>query len=469
MKALAICARNWRENHYDAAAAGPINCSRAGQSPTAFLMAAAAPFAFRLVTPAEVKHQNLDPVDAATRAQAAEIVGSVRAGGEPALRAVAERLGDLQPGAPYIVTRAELGAAFAALPEGQRALLERVGARIRAFAEAQRATLTDLRLGIAGGSAGHTVAPCATAGCYAPGGRYPLPSSVLMTAITARVAGVATVWVASPRPAPITLAAAWVAGADALLAVGGAQAIAALAYGVGAVPACDVIVGPGNRWVTAAKSLVSGHCAIDMLAGPSECCVLADGAADAALIAADLLAQAEHDTDALPILVTTEAALVGRVEGEVRAQLAALPTRDVAAVAMAKGFAVVCQGDLDAAIAVVDVLAPEHLELQLADNDAVVPRLKNYGGLFVGAGTAEVFGDYGAGPNHVLPTSGTARYTGGLSVFTFLVRARAAARAMGAKGRCFFPALSHTAFYTTRPFTFAPLPMCAAHSNLAAL
>jgi phosphoribosyl-ATP pyrophosphohydrolase/phosphoribosyl-AMP cyclohydrolase/histidinol dehydrogenase len=151
--------------------------------------------------------------------------------------------------------------------------------------------------------------------------------------------------------------------------------------------------------------------------------VLADGAADAALIDADLLAQAEHDTDALPILVTTEAALVGRVEAELRLQLAALPTRDVAGVAMGKGFAVVCQGDLDAAIAVVDALAPEHLELQLAAADAVMPRLKNYGGLFVGAGTAEVFGDYGAGPNHVLPTSGTARYTGGLSVFTFLVRA----------------------------------------------
>lgn len=133
---------------------------------------------------------------------------------------------------------------------------------------------------IPGGVAGHTVSPCKTAGCYAPGGRYPLPSSVLMTAITARVAGVETVWVASPRPAAITIGAAYVAGADALLAVGGAQAIAAMAYGVGKVPACDVIVGPGNRWVTAAKSLVTGHCAIDMLAGPSECLVLADKTAD---------------------------------------------------------------------------------------------------------------------------------------------------------------------------------------------
>ena len=377
---------------------------------------------FRIVAPADVKLQKLDPVDATTRAQAAEIVSSVRAGGEAALLAAAERLGDIKRGEPYVVTREQLRAAFEGLPAAQQALLERVGARVRAFAAAQRASIADVRVPVAGGSAGHTVAPCAVAGCYAPGGRYPLPSSVLMTAITARVAGVATVWVASPRPAAITLGAAWVAGADALLAVGGAQAIAAMAYGVGAVPACDVIVGPGNRWVTAAKSIVAGHCAIDMLAGPSECLVLADAAADAAIIAADLLAQAEHDTDALPILVTTAPELVARVEAELHAQLAALPTRDVAAVAMAKGFAVVCAGDLDAAVAVVDALAPEHLELQLADNDAVWPRLKNYGGLFVGAGTAEVFGDYGAGPNHVLPTSGTARYTGGLSVFTFLVR-----------------------------------------------
>ena len=173
--------------------------------------------------------------------------------------------------------------------------------------------------------------------------------------------------------------------------------------------------------MTAAKALVAGHCAIDMLAGPSECLVLADAAADADLIAADLLAQAEHDTDALPILVSTSAALVARVEAALGPALAALPTRDVAAVAMTKGFAVVCEGDLDAALAVVDVLAPEHLEIQVADADAVWRRVRNFGGMFVGPGTAEVFGDYGAGPNHVLPTSGTARYTGGLSVFTFLV------------------------------------------------
>ncbi len=240
-----------------------------------------------------------------------------------------------------------------------------------------------------------------------------------MTAITARVAGVKNVWVASPRPAPITVAAAFVADADYMLTVGGAQAIAALAYGVGKVAPCDVIVGPGNRWVTAAKSLVSGYCAIDMLAGPSECLVLADETADPAFIAADLLAQAEHDTDALPVLVSTSEALVVKVEDELTKQLAVLPTKETAAVSTSKGFAVVCP-DLETAIAVTDTLAPEHLEVQVADSDAVWKKVTNYGGMFIGSNTAEVFGDYGAGPNHVLPTSGTARYTGGLSVFTFL-------------------------------------------------
>jgi histidinol dehydrogenase len=241
-----------------------------------------------------------------------------------------------------------------------------------------------------------------------------------MTAVTARVAGVSRVWVASPRPAPITIGAAFVAGADALLTIGGAQAIAALAYGIGQVPQCDVIVGPGNKWVTAAKSMISGRCAIDMLAGPSECLVLADETANPSYIAADLLAQAEHDTDALPVLVTTSEQLANQVDAELTIQLAKLPTKDTAAVSTAKGFTVLCK-TLDESIQVVDTIGPEHLEILVNDADQVWKRINNYGGMFIGGGTAEVFGDYGAGPNHVLPTSGTARYTGGLSVFTFLV------------------------------------------------
>jgi phosphoribosyl-ATP pyrophosphohydrolase/phosphoribosyl-AMP cyclohydrolase/histidinol dehydrogenase len=240
-----------------------------------------------------------------------------------------------------------------------------------------------------------------------------------MTAVTARAAGVATVIVASPKPSPITVAAAWVAGADALLTVGGAHAVGALAYGAGIVPRVDVIVGPGNRWVTAAKALVRGDVGIDMLAGPSELVVLADATADPARIAADLLGQAEHDPDARPILVTWCATLIRAVADALETQLSDLPTADVARAAVANGFAVLC-ADEDTAVATCDRLAPEHLEVLCAEADRIAARLRHYGGLFVGGASAEVFGDYGVGPNHVLPTGTSARYTGGLSVLHFL-------------------------------------------------
>ena len=373
----------------------------------------------RRLRPDDVAPMRRDPVDAAALAAAAPIVDDVRARGAAAVRAHAERLGDLVPAAPMVVPRDGLARALAGIDAATRALLERTAARIRAFAEAQRAALREIDVAVPGGRAGHAVAPVAAAGCYAPGGRYPLPSSVLMTAVTARVAGVETVWVASPRPAPVTLAAAAVAGADGLLAVGGAQAIAALAFGADPVPPCDAVVGPGNRYVTAAKQLVSSRVAIDMLAGPSELVVLADASADAATVAADLLAQAEHDPEALPVLVSLDAALLDAVDAELDRQLATLPTAATAAAAITHGFAVVAP-DLETACALCDRLAPEHLQVMVADPGAAAARLHHYGALFLGAGSAEVLGDYGAGPNHVLPTGGTARHTGGLSVLTFL-------------------------------------------------
>ncbi|PYP60583.1 MAG: histidinol dehydrogenase [Gemmatimonadetes bacterium] len=357
--------------------------------------------------------------DAKTLAAAARIVEAVRTRGEVALRKHAERFGDVLPGAPLYHDRSDLAQARAGLAPDDRARLERVAARIRAFAVAQRSALGPVRVPVPGGVAEHRIAPIERAGCYAPGGRHPLPSSVLMTAVTARVAGVRDVWVASPRPQPLTLAAAAVAGADGVLAAGGAQAIAALAYGAGPITPRDVIVGPGNRYVAAAKRLVSGAVAIDMLAGPSELTIFADGSADPATVAADLLAQAEHDPDAVPMLVTVDAALVERVERELACQLGDLPTADVARAALAHGGAVVVEST-DDGIAACDAIAPEHLQLELRDADAVAPRLAHYGALFVGAGSAEVLGDYGAGPNHVLPTGGTARFSGGLSVYTFL-------------------------------------------------
>jgi len=367
----------------------------------------------------EIETARRDPFDAASLDRASEIIRLVRRGGEPTLREIAENLGDLEPGAPMVLGPADLEAAANEIEPGTIGLLQRTADRIAAFADAQRQSVVNLKVPVPGGIAGHSVAPVERAGCYAPGGRYPLPSSVLMTAVTARAAAVAEVWVASPRPTTITLAAAFVAGADAVLTVGGAQAIAALAYGAGPVPACDVVVGPGNRWVTAAKKLVAGDVGIDMLAGPSELVVLADDTADPAMVAADLLAQAEHDPDSLPVLVTTSTAQADAVDGEIDRQLVDLQTREIAEAALNHGFTVVAD-TIHEAVEICDRIAPEHLQVLTADLDVVAARLSNWGGLFVGPTSAEVFGDYGVGPNHTLPTGGVARFKGGLSVLDFL-------------------------------------------------
>ncbi len=358
------------------------------------------------------------PVDADTLAGATDIVEEVRTGGEAALRRHAERLGDIGPGDPIVLGRAALEHAAESLDPEQLAVLERVAGRIGRFAAAQREALGDVDIVVPGGRAGHRWIPVRSAGAYAPGGRHPLPSSVLMIVVPARVADVDEVWVASPRPPTVTLAAAAVAGADGLLAVGGAQAVAALAFGT-VSPPCDLIAGPGNRWVTAAKKHLFGEVGIDGLAGPSEILVIADGSADPETVAADLIAQAEHDPDAVPMLVTTSPTLADAVDEAVTRQLADLPTSPTVTAALANGFAALV-GSIEDTSALADRIAPEHVALHVADPEAVAGRLRNYGSLFVGAGSAEAFADYGAGPNHVLPTGGGARHQSGLSVATFL-------------------------------------------------
>lgn len=372
----------------------------------------------RRVTPAGLNGARPAPAGADEGKIAADIVESVRNGGEEALRAHAEDLGDIDPGRSLTVDRDDLRTAFESLESSDRELLVRVHKRIETFARAQREGLSDLNISIEGGQAGHRWIPVNSVGAYAPGGRYPLPSSVLMTVTPARVAGVTSVWVASPRPSDLTLSAAWVAGADGVLAVGGAQAIAALAFGT-VTPSCDLIVGPGSKWVTAAKKHLFGEVGIDGLAGPSEILVIADESADAAVVAADLLAQAEHDVDAIPVLVTTSSDFADRVDAELAAQLTDLPTAEVARAALDNGVCVVVES-LSRAAGVSDSLAPEHLAIHAADPRAVAMQVRNYGSIFVGRSSAEAFADYGAGPNHVLPTGGGARYSGGLSVLTFL-------------------------------------------------
>jgi len=358
--------------------------------------------------------------DRETLAQSRRIVDDVFTRGLDALREQAICFGEIRENDSIIIGRDELERAAREIDTESRALLERTANRIRAFAEAQLGSIHNLDFPIDGGVASHRIIPVETAGCYAPGGRYPLPSSALMTAVTARAAGVKTVVVASPKPTPLLCAAAFIGGADLLVPIGGAHAIAALARGIeGAIPPCEVIAGPGNRWVTAAKHIVSDRVGIDMLAGPSELLIVADATADPAIIAADLLAQAEHDDDAVPMLIALTESLIARVEHEIVQQLESLPTFATARRALRNGFVAVA-ADLGAAVAASDRVAPEHLELLIEDAASNAGRFRNYGGLFIGAATAEVFGDYGAGPNHTLPTGGVARYAAGLSVFNFI-------------------------------------------------
>ena len=373
----------------------------------------------RRLTAEDIERRERTAVDPQTLVAAAEIVDTVRVEGESAVRFFGERFGDVSEKGALVIERPGLEDSLESLPAADRDLLERTAERIAVFASAQRRSLSEVTLEIDGGRAGQFIAPVGRAGCYAPGGRYPLPSSVLMTAVTAKVAGVESVVVASPRPAFVTLAAAAVAGADAVLAVGGAHAVAAMAYGFEGFQPCDVVVGPGNRWVTAAKQLVSSSVGIDILAGPSELVVLADETANAVTVAADLLAQAEHDPEALPVLVTTSEALAGAVEAELERQLVDLPTRRVAGVALENGSIVIVP-HIDASVQVCDRLAPEHLQIMTREPEKLAAMVDHWGGLFIGGDSAEVLGDYGSGPNHTLPTGAVARYRGGLSVFDFL-------------------------------------------------
>lgn len=373
----------------------------------------------RRVSPDSIERGVRPPIDQETLARAHEIVEGVRVGGAAALRAYAERFGERKPDEPLVLGRDAMRAALDALAPAAVGVLERTAERIVTFAQAQRSAIQELDVPIPGGRAGHTIEAIESAGCYAPGGRYPLPSSVLMTAVTARVAGCQRVVVASPGAQRVVLAAAAIAGADEFLAVGGAHAVAALAYGVEGLDRCDLIVGPGNKWVTAAKQIVSGVAGIDMLAGPSELLIIADESADPDLVAADLLAQAEHDADAVPMLVTTSASLAGAVEAAMGERLQVLPTASTAREALRNGFVCVVES-LEQARASADKIAAEHVQVMTKDPTVVAASVRHAGAVFVGAATPEVLGDYGAGPNHTLPTAGTARFRAGLSVVTFL-------------------------------------------------
>ena len=354
------------------------------------------------------------------------ILRAVRDDGDAAVRAFTEKLDGHDPEATgWRIDAAACGEAFEALEPELRTALELAAARIRAYHEKQRPADSDFT-DAAGVRLGARWRAVDAAGVYVPGGRAAYPSTLLMNAIPARVAGVGRLVVVTPTPNgevnPLVLAAAHLVQADEVWRVGGAQAIGALAYGTGRIARVDVVTGPGNAWVAEAKRQVYGMVGIDMVAGPSEIVVVADGANDPDWIAADLLSQAEHDVTTQSILFTDDTAFADRVEEAVERQLGDLATREVARAAWDANGAIIVSGTLAEAIPLVDRLAPEHVELACDDPQALFDRLRHAGSAFLGRHTPEAIGDYVAGPNHVLPTGRRARFASGLGVTDFMKR-----------------------------------------------
>ncbi|HTP47068.1 MAG TPA: histidinol dehydrogenase [Casimicrobiaceae bacterium] len=364
-----------------------------------------------------------EKVDAAVAA----IVADVRARGDAALLEYTARFDRVS--APSVaaleLSAAALDKALAELAPAEREALERAAARIRAFHERQLTSSWSLTEAD-GTRLGQRITPLQRVGLYVPGGRAAYPSSVLMNAIPARVAGVAEIVMAVPAPDgvrnPLVLAAARLAGVARAFAIGGAQAIAALAYGTATIPAVDKIVGPGNAYVAAAKRRVFGAVGIDMIAGPSEILVIADATARPDWVTMDLFAQAEHDESAQAILLTPDAALIEAVAASIARGLRTMPRREVIAASLARRGALVKVRDLTEACVLADRIAPEHLELAVADPEPLLARINNAGAIFLGHFSSEAVGDYCAGPNHVLPTGRSARFSSPLGVYDFQKR-----------------------------------------------
>ena len=366
--------------------------------------------------------ETTETVDAAVAA----IIAAIRARGDEALLDYTARFDRMTLTADRLaVPTAEIDAAVATVPADLIAAVDLAATRIEAFHRAQLPA--DLRMTDADGlTLGMRWLPLDAVGIYVPGGKAAYPSTVLMNAIPARAAGVGRIAMCVPTPDgvlnPLVLAAARRAGVTEIYRVGGAQAVAALAYGTATIPPVDRIVGPGNAYVAEAKRQVFGHVGIDSIAGPSEVVILADAANDPRRVAVDLLAQAEHDESAQSILITDSSAFADAVTAAVAAEIPTLPRAAIAGASWERNGAVILVRDWPEAVTLVNRLAPEHLQLMLADPDPVFAAVRHAGAIFIGGFCPEAVGDYIAGPNHVLPTGRTARFASGLSVFDFLKR-----------------------------------------------
>jgi histidinol dehydrogenase len=365
--------------------------------------------------------------DAMVEAAVAAIVADVRARGDAAVLEYTARFDRVRAASVAVLalSREELAAAYAALPVRERDALTAAATRIRAYHEHERAQPWSF-VESDGTRLGQKITALGRVGLYVPGGKAAYPSTVLMNALPAKVAGVGEIVMTVPTPDgvknPLLLAAAHVAGVTQAFAIGGAQAIAALAYGTATIPAVDKIVGPGNAYVAAAKRRVFGTVGIDMIAGPSEILIIADSSADPDWVAMDLFAQAEHDEAAQAILLSPDVALIDAVAASIVRQLPAMTRSDIIGEALARRGALIRVRDLDEACAIADRIAPEHLELAVAEPEALLPKLSHAGAIFLGHYSSEAIGDYCAGPNHVLPTARSARFSSPLGVYDFQKR-----------------------------------------------
>src|SRR5512145_2489898 len=344
------------------------------------------------------------------------IIADVRKRGDAALRAYTKKFDGVAP-SEYAVTAKCLDS----IPRDQADALKAAHERIRDFHQKQLQRSWDYTEAD-GTVLGQRVTPLQRVGLYVPGGKAAYPSSVLMNAVPAKLAGVASLVMVSPNPNPLVLAAAALAGVDRIVGIGGAQAIGALAYGTRSIARVDKIVGPGNAYVAEAKRQVFGEVGIDMVAGPSEILVIADGSANPDWVAMDLFSQAEHDESAQAILLSPDEAYLDAVEASIRKLLPGMERKSTIAESLKRRGALVLTRDLEEACAVANRIAPEHLELAVQDPEKILPKVRTAGAIFLGQWSSEAIGDYCAGPNHVLPTAGTARFSSPLGVYDFQKR-----------------------------------------------
>jgi len=359
------------------------------------------------------KYQEFEGIESVS-----SIISDVKNRGDEAIKEYSKKFGDGDL-FQLEVSRDEIEKAYNEISNEIKNSLKQAIENVRNFTKAQLSVIKDIETNANGIKLGHKVIPLERIGAYVPGGNYPLPSSVIMSVIPAKVAGVKEIIVCSPKIQPATITACKLAGADRIFRIGGVQAIAGMAYGSETIPQVDKIVGPGNKYVTAAKKEVYGVCGIDFLAGPSEVMIIADETANTSFIAADMLAQCEHDPDARAYLITTSEKFAHDVVGKVNEFLENLKTKKIASISISKSTIIIVE-NIQQAVEIANKKAPEHLEICYKNAEKDIDKYINYGSLFIGNYSAEVFGDYCSGTNHILPTNGVARYTGGLSALDFI-------------------------------------------------